>query len=160
MQQVKIIKPYKTGLDQQKLDHAPRLATQIEVDNGWETAVETVLGNRVEAVCVSSCQDLQELLPTSLSESLTLIELRTEAKMAPPESLSGMLSLSSKVSTDWAVDGLLSHIYCASDSQQAQAALAGMSDDQSLITADGAWFGQGWLGAIWFWRSFFRRVDP
>ncbi len=132
-------------LDQQRLENAPRLATQIEVDNGWETAVETVLGNRVEAVCVSSCQDLQKLLPTSLSESLTLIELRTQAKVAPPESLSGMLSLSSKVSTDWAVDGLLSHIYCVSDFQQAQAALAGMSDDQSLITADGAWFGQGWL---------------
>jgi chromosome segregation protein len=133
-------------LDQQGLDNAPRLATQIDVDTGWETAVEIALSNRVEAVCVSSCQDVQDSLPKSLSEALILIEPRTQEKtVISPEPLSGMLPLSSKVNTDWAVDGLLSHIYCISDSQQTQAALASMSDDQSLITADGTWFGPGWI---------------
>jgi chromosome segregation protein len=133
-------------LDQEGLSDAPRLATQIDVDSGWETAVETVLSHRVEAVCVSSCQDVQDSLPQSLSEALILIEPRTQAKsMASPEPLSGMLPLSRKVNTDWAVDGLLSHTYCISDSQQAQVALASMSEDQSLITADGTWFGPGWI---------------
>ncbi|MEE9411909.1 MAG: chromosome segregation protein SMC [Methylococcales bacterium] len=133
-------------LDQHELTHAPRLATQIEVDSGWETAVETVLGHRVEAICVSRCQDLCDTLPESLSGSLTLIEHCIQAKHVPvSESLSGMLPLSSKVNSDWAVNGLMCHIYCLSDSQQAQTALTNMTSEQSLITADGSWFGPGWF---------------
>ena len=133
-------------LDQQGLNDAPRLATQLDVDNGWETAVETVLGNRVEAVCVSACQGLQDSLPESLSAPLTLIEQHADANhVASSEPLSGLLSLSSKVTTDWAVEGLLSRTYCLPDSRQAQAMLASLSDDQSLITADGTWFGSGWV---------------
>ena len=99
-------------LDEQGLNDAPRLATQLDVENGWETAVETVLGNRVEAVCVSSCQAVQDSLPESLSEPLTLIEHHTQAKQVDSaKPLSGMLPLSSKVNTDWAVDGLLSQIF-------------------------------------------------
>src|SRR5690606_37350861 len=40
---------------------APRLATRVSVDAGWERAAETVLGRYLEAVCV---EDIGALAPS------------------------------------------------------------------------------------------------
>ena len=45
-------------LSHQGLSDAPRLAKQLDVDSGWETAVETVLGSNLEAVCTEGIDDI------------------------------------------------------------------------------------------------------
>ncbi len=132
-------------LDQQGLADAPRLATQIDVESGWETAIETVLGAYLEAVCVSRCQELLGVLPESLPETLMLIEHRNPTNSTTSVPLSGLLPLNSKVQTDWALNGLLSQTYCITDAKHAENTLAKIDENQSLICADGTWFGAGWM---------------
>lgn len=39
-------------LEQHGLASAPRLAEKLQVESGWELAVETVLGDSLQALCV------------------------------------------------------------------------------------------------------------
>ena len=44
------------------LTHRPRVAQTLEVESGWERAVETALGDYLEAVCVDDLDGLAEAL--------------------------------------------------------------------------------------------------
>jgi chromosome segregation protein len=44
------------------LDKQPRLAAQLSVQGGWERAVETALGDYLEALCVDELDDLAGVL--------------------------------------------------------------------------------------------------
>ena len=131
-------------LEQQGLGDAPRLATQIEVENGWESAVETVLGQWLEAVCVSDCQIFQDGLPEQAPESLILVERHAGTHQVAALH-QGMSPLSEKVSAEWALDAVLNQTYCVTDVQQAQSSLSGLNEQQSLITRDGIWLGLHWI---------------
>ena len=52
----------------------PRLAAALEVEPGWERAVETVLGDYLEAVCVEVLDEAAGALGALKSGRLTLIE--------------------------------------------------------------------------------------
>ena len=45
-----------------QLADRPRLLEQLQVDDGWQLAVETVLGDYLQAVCVDSIGPLGTLL--------------------------------------------------------------------------------------------------
>ena len=49
-------------LARHSLDRAPRLAQSIEVERGWERAVETVMGGYLEAVCVDGVDAVARLV--------------------------------------------------------------------------------------------------
>jgi chromosome segregation protein len=49
-------------LARQRLDRLPRLAQQLDVDSGWERAVETALGAYLEAVCVDALDSVAGVL--------------------------------------------------------------------------------------------------
>src|SRR5688572_18608722 len=55
-----------------KLESSPRLAQQLEVDDGWERAVETALGSYLEAVCVDEIESVAESMDTLDLGQLTL----------------------------------------------------------------------------------------
>ena len=57
----------------------PRLAATLEVEPGWERAVETALGDYLEAVCVEELDALSPALATLAAGSLTLLEARAGA---------------------------------------------------------------------------------
>src|SRR5262249_31800909 len=52
----------------------PRLAAALEVDAGWERAVETALGDYLEALCVARLEDAAASLGALESGRVTLIE--------------------------------------------------------------------------------------
>ncbi|HFD11938.1 MAG TPA: chromosome segregation protein SMC [Crenotrichaceae bacterium] len=131
-------------LDQQGLGRAPRLATQIDVENGWETAVETVLGHYLEAVCVDNYQQLHDKLPEQQPDPLSLIA-RSQSRSIDDQNFADLIPLNQKVKSDWAVDTLLNQTYCVADIQEAKAVLSSQQNYLSLITADGLWIGHGWL---------------
>ena len=54
----------------------PRLAAALEVDGGWERAVETVLGDYLEAVCVEELEAAAGDLARLAAGRVTLIEAR------------------------------------------------------------------------------------
>ncbi|MCK9564394.1 MAG: chromosome segregation protein SMC, partial [Bacteroidales bacterium] len=57
----------------QSVDDRPRLAESLEVEPGWELAVETVLGDRLQAVCVDALDPLITALAAMDKGEVTLV---------------------------------------------------------------------------------------
>ncbi|MDD1613204.1 MAG: chromosome segregation protein SMC, partial [Methylococcaceae bacterium] len=124
-----------------------RLAEFLEVESGWDTAVETVLGSYLEAICVASAEPVIPGLSSLTNESLTLFETRSKNASGYPVDgeQTARPALLDKVNAPWDLSALLAGVYCADDNDAARALSAYTNPYESVITPDGAWFGPGWL---------------
>ena len=129
-------------LGAQGLNEAPRLAKQLDVDSGWERAVETVLGFYLEAVCVEAGDDLVDALAELKQGALSLIDTRAGVTAAP--SASGT-PLTARVRAPWSLDGLLAGVYAAESLGEALQVRAALKAHESVVTQDGIWIGSSWL---------------
>ena len=126
----------------QSLTDKPRLAESLKVSDGWDKALETVLGNTLQAVCISGLDVVANVIGNLTQGELVLFD--TSAKAAVTESNKAIL-LSSKVSANWDVAGLLNGIYIAEDLPAALALRSKLLAHESVITKDGIWLGVHWL---------------
>jgi chromosome segregation protein len=122
-----------------------RLAESIEVDAGWERAVENVLGVNLEAVCTSDLNALAAHLATLSGGTLAAIE--TSAAARPWE---GTLAprLSDHLRAPWPIDALLHGVYAVDSLDEAMALRARLQPGESVVTRDGVWVGYGWLRVV------------
>ncbi|MCK9397550.1 MAG: chromosome segregation protein SMC [Methylobacter sp.] len=124
-----------------------RLAEFLDVQPGWDKAVETVLGSYLEAICIESADQLIPGLQRLTDESVMLIE--TGIKSSGYASANPTYtSLLDKVKAPWDLSNLLSGVYCADDTETARALSAQLEPHESVITPDGTWFGSGWIKII------------
>ncbi len=129
-----------------ELADAPRLAEKIKVSAGWERAAESVLSDRLEAVCVEGFDALAGASVHLPSGSLTALDTGFQGLAgAASSSASGLSTLADKISADWSLDSLLSGIYVADDLDAALAARKSLQASESVVTRDGIWLGAGWL---------------
>ncbi len=126
-------------LQQCGIAQAPRLATRLSVEPGWERAVETVLGRYLEAVCVDDIGKLGDAL-AGFEGRLALVN---PAEAGPAVAAPG--TLLSKVGEAAGLGQLLARVKLAGSLQEALAQRAGLTNDASLITPDGVWVGKGWI---------------
>ncbi len=92
-------KQLSTWLESMNLGNNQRLAEFLEVESGWDTVVETVLGSYLEAICVASAEPFIPGLSSLANESLTLFE--TRALTAKECSVNGGQTLLDKVNAPW-----------------------------------------------------------
>jgi chromosome segregation protein len=128
-------------LKQKKLGGAPRLVEQLQVDAGWERAVETVLGWHLEAVCVDELDARAEDFLSLSGGSLTFIE--EGATGASPNA-----GLAQKVRGPAALGDFLRGVRTAESLAEALSLRASLSDGETVITRDGVWLGRHWLRVI------------
>jgi len=132
-------------LQRMQLADSPRLAELLDVQQGWETAVETVLGAHLEAICVDRADAIIAELQTLAGESLTLFE--TDCVHAVQDA--GMLPrLLEKIDSRCQLAALLAGVYCAENIQQARQYCERLQDHESIVTPEGDWLGPGWLRII------------
>ncbi|WP_150045994.1 chromosome segregation protein SMC [Methylomonas rhizoryzae] len=126
-------------LTQVGLAQQPRLAEFLEAEEGWETALETVLGSSLEAVCLDNADEVLPALESLGKQSLTLFETRSPVAGAvqPDTALAG------KLRSRWDVSGLLSGVYCAESLSQARQMR--LQAHESVILSDGTWLGTNWI---------------
>ena len=136
-------KHLSTWLESMNLGENQRLAEFLEVESGWDTAVETVLGSYLEAICVANAEPVIPGLSSLTNESLTLFE--TRALTAKEHAVNRGQTLLDKVNAPWDLSALLTGVYCAEDNESARALSAHTHPHESVITPDGTWFGPGWL---------------
>jgi len=123
------------------LDQLPRLAEQLEVHPGWETAVETALGGQLQALCLERTHPLLPALAGLSGEALALFETRPAPP--PPDTLGPRLL--ERVNSPWNLNPLLGAIHCAENLESAHAISAQLGEHESVITPDGTRLGPGWL---------------
>ncbi|MGI9320041.1 MAG: chromosome segregation protein SMC [Thiogranum sp.] len=127
----------------QGLNEAPRLAKQLDVDSGWERAVETVLGFYLEAVCVEAGDNLVDTLADLKQGALSLID--TRAAVTAPPAATGATPLTARVRAPWSLDGLLAGVYAAESLSEALQLRTTLKAHESVVTQDGIWIGSSWL---------------
>jgi len=126
-----------------KLDHLPRLAENIQVDQGYEKAVETVLGSSLQAVCLEDNHSPWSDLISSMQTQLSFVEPSHAAKPA----LAGD-TLRSKVQSSHLPEHLLNGIYVCDSLEAALSMRSTLESHESVVTKDGLWLSPNWLRVI------------
>jgi chromosome segregation protein len=117
----------------------PRLAAALEVESGWERAVETVLGDYLEAVCVERLEEVSGALTALATGRVTLVESGSAAQ-------GGLeATLAAHVTGPAAVSARLAGVLTAESLKDALRARAGLPEGRSFITREGEWVGRDWL---------------
>jgi chromosome segregation protein len=114
------------------------------VEDGWDAAVETVLGDYLQAVCVDGLDAVSALLGDFGKGRLNFITTggpEPLAAQAPVESG----SLLSRISGDATLGPLLQGIKTAPDLASAMAMRGNLGPGESIVTPDGLWLGKSWL---------------
>ena len=125
------------------LDSEQRLAETLNVDSGWEQAVETVLGLNLEAVCVTGFEAVSEKLSSLRQGTLTLFDKRGDAAVSGTGSLA--TPLSNHVHASWSLDSMLGNVYAVDTLDQALGLRSRLQSHESVVTRDGLWLGRDWL---------------
>ncbi|MEM6640643.1 MAG: chromosome segregation protein SMC [Pseudomonadota bacterium] len=126
-------------LSKQGIVENPRLANQIKVETGWERAVETVLGDYLEAVCIDRLGNLSDAIESLGHARVALVE----ASEQPLASWAG--SLQDKVSGSHVARSLLAPVQVADTLAEALERRTTLGAGESIVTADGVWVGRDWL---------------
>jgi chromosome segregation protein len=124
----------------QTLDERRRLAQDLVVENGWERAVETVLGPYLQAVGIESIDRVAGSLADLTEGGLTLIE--THSGAAAPVAADALLN---HMKAPVAVASLLVGVRAAASTAEAIARRGELADGESFVTRDGVWVGRHWL---------------
>lgn len=127
-----------------QLHTSQRLAEKITVEPEWEKAVETVLGNYLQAVCLENVERLATSMLTSLQRGSIIL---LHAHKNPPTIIKhhSLPLLSSKIKSDWFVDSLLPDVYVADNLTEALMLRHELHHNESIITREGIWVGSSWL---------------
>ena len=116
----------------------PRLAVALQVEAGWETAVEHVLSGLLQAPVLPSWDALREGQPAAPRAGATLLHEVAGEPAAPG-------TLAEKASGPAAVMDWLSHIQVAASTAEAAQRAATLLPGESVITTDGVWRGRSWI---------------
>ena len=120
----------------------PRVGESLNVDAGWERAVETALGDYLEAVCVDGLDELSSALDGLTGSNVAIIEsaLSDDAAGSPAAG-----SLAKHVRGPAAVLALLNQVHVAESLAEALSRRRQLRGDASIVTRSGEWVGRSWL---------------
>jgi chromosome segregation protein len=116
-----------------------RATELLEVESGWERAVETALGDYLEAVAVESFDGLEGALQGFAGGSVSFID--TGGGVAS----GGAGTLAARVRGPAAVVGLLEGIRTSDSLGSALQLRGSLGRGESVITRSGEWLGPDWL---------------
>lgn len=135
-------KAKQAWLEKHNLLDKLRIAEQLTVTAGWEVAVETVLADYLEAICIdSSFNDVVAAVNELTDGNVILFENHKNTSNLATSAQ----KLSSKVTTNIAINELLDSILIAETLADALALRNSLDGLQSIITKDGIWLGKNWL---------------
>ena len=130
-------------VSEQGLESALRVGESLEVEAGWEEAVEAVLGDALQGILVSNLRELSPAVARLTQGSITLMGMSdTRAVVAEGEA---RVSLAAKIQSGAELSAWLSHVYVAEDLEDALSLAENLAPDESVVTRDGLWMGASWI---------------
>lgn len=127
-------------LEGQGLAERPRLAERLSVEPGWEKAVETVLGDYLEAVCIESLDEVASALDNLAQGGASFVE----GTGGQAEVVGGGM-LAARVQGGEGTLALLHGVHAVEHMGAALEKRATLGPGESVITRDGIWLGAQWL---------------
>jgi chromosome segregation protein len=122
-----------------------RLASALTVEAGWERAVETVLGDYLEAVCLKDLDQLGEELQRLERGSLDFVEATTTASASDERSVQHDATLAARVRGPLPALTMLATVRTCDTLAQALVRRRQLGATESLVTPAGEWVGRSWL---------------
>jgi len=129
----------QSWLQGQGLAGAPRLASALKVERGWEAAVEHVLEGLLQAPLMPEFTAKTGALPAAPKSGVTLLDAAPAADHASADHLAG------KVHGPAVIADLLSNIFVAPTHAEALYRAPHLKPGESVIEPDGTWRGRGWV---------------
>jgi chromosome segregation protein len=127
-------------LKQVGLAETQRLANSIKVDEGWEIAVDRVLGSALKAVCLNGQSLPVDQLSSLAGKGATFFE-RAFSGHAPAQTL-----LASRITASGVdLNARLANIYIAEDVEEAISMRSKLTNEAVIVTRDGTLVGHDWL---------------
>ncbi|HSW69268.1 MAG TPA: chromosome segregation protein SMC [Gammaproteobacteria bacterium] len=133
--------PVTEWLKKRGLEKLPRLAQHLEVESGWELAVEKVLGMNLQAVCVDELSHLTDALD-DLKQGNLCVFAGPESKKSHSAKAALLLD---KIKSKWPLDSLLANIFIAENCDEALSLCKSLAPHESVMTRDGIWLNSSWL---------------
>ena len=131
-------------IEQQHLSENQRLVAKLQVESGWESSVEAVLGNSIQAVCVDNLDPVASALNNFEQGALVLLEANN-SDQAQQNRLNTLPLLSSKLTGGFEAASLLANVYGADTLEQALKVRDQLQGNESIVTRDGIWLSAHWL---------------
>jgi chromosome segregation protein len=123
----------------QGLAQAPRLASALRVERGWEAAVEHVLDGLLQAPLVADLAGRASALQAGPKSGVALMDAAPQAGHVIANHLAG------KVHGPAVIADLLSSIYVAPTHAEALYRAQQLKPGESVIEPNGTWRGRGWV---------------
>jgi chromosome segregation protein len=122
----------------------PRLMDILQVDSAWQTACERVLNEALHAYVLGCFDDLWPQQAICMEQGEHVVTMRTVAPKAARhprliDKIQGAIP---------ATVYSLEHIYTAEHFDEARSWLPDLTEQESIITKEGFWLGQGWVKFI------------
>ncbi|MFT3756704.1 MAG: chromosome segregation protein SMC [Pseudoxanthomonas sp.] len=124
------------------LDDARRVGESLQVEAGWENAVESALGQLIEGVLVDAPEALVDALGELGEGRIALVSADNESIHFAPT------SLAAKVQGPAAIRRLLARLHVAEDLGEARRLQAQLGEGDSVITRNGERLGAGWVRVL------------
>jgi len=132
----------KAWMDSTGISQNHRVAQKLNVEAGWEKAVETVLGDYLQAVCVSDITPFTETIARLETGDVTILREHSKDDVV----LDTANTLAEKATgAPAAIVSILAGVVIAENLGRALGIREALAEDASVITPDGIWLGKNWL---------------
>jgi chromosome segregation protein len=132
-----------------QLSDKPLLAEKVSVKDGWDNAVECVLGNYLQATCVEQLDSFSRILGELGENSINLLETISspfsDNHTQTPISLPLLVDYIEPLEL---IQPLVAGVFAAEDLPTALAHRKQLMIHQSIITREGIWLGPNWLRIV------------
>ncbi|MFT5447392.1 MAG: chromosome segregation protein [Gammaproteobacteria bacterium] len=143
--------PLNDWLNEHGFTGAARLAERLEVRDGYEVAVESVLDEALEAIEVSDLSDLASALGGSVDElrdsGVSFVEAAANTTAADADAASepGKPQLLSSMVNGPGLKSLMAGVYFTETLQSALTSRSALANGARLVTRDGIQVGRDWV---------------
>lgn len=144
----------KRWFDEHGLDTDNPLIRQLKVRDGWDTAVEVVLGPFLQSIKVPTLEAMTHLTSSDVSVEISLFEDSVEhyategdngSTNGDSDTKRAHRSLSSFVEGGGFYSGILQKVYTAQSLADAISQRHKLLPDESFVLVDGTWIGRHWI---------------
>jgi len=128
----------KSWLSDQNLGDSDRLAKRLQIENGWEYAVEQVIGRFSQGMSVPGFDSIQSGLARA-PRGLAIVSERGDSQPT------GRSNLAAKVRGTGGMTSALALVETADTLDEALKRQSSLEPGSSIITREGAWLARDWM---------------